>query len=130
MKARHPDLAESKFAWGGSFGTQKGGGGVSDLMHFDIMRRRGGVRRIISRRSMGPMPLENRTLKNYLHPADSHPHNKASGDAARSRLLNRKGRQHESHAMGHHPATMGKADHETVVDTSHMAGSFVTTGSA
>jgi hypothetical protein len=50
---------------------------------------------------------------------------RASGDAARSRLLNRPGKQS---SMGHHPAHIGKADHETVIDISHMAGSYVTTG--
>jgi hypothetical protein len=43
MRAVDPYRAEHGLAWGGSFGTQKGGGGVSDLMHFDVMGRRGGV---------------------------------------------------------------------------------------
>ncbi len=73
MKSRNPDLAKNKFAWGGSFGTQKGGGGVSDLMHFDIMKRRGGVRasHYPQIQQMGPLPLKERTLGAYLghHPA-------------------------------------------------------------
>jgi hypothetical protein len=36
----HPELT-GKFQWGGQFGTQIGGGGVPDLMHFDIGGRRG-----------------------------------------------------------------------------------------
>jgi hypothetical protein len=73
MKAKYPDLAENKFAWGGSFGTQKGGGGVSDLMHFDIMKRRGGVRasHYPQVQQMGALPLDRRTLSEYVghHPA-------------------------------------------------------------
>ena len=36
----HPELT-GKFQWGGQFGTQIGGGGVPDLMHFDVGGRRG-----------------------------------------------------------------------------------------
>jgi len=38
--ARYPELNDS-FAWGGAFGTQKGGGGPPDLMHFDLQGERG-----------------------------------------------------------------------------------------
>jgi len=41
MLARYPELA-GRMAWGGSFGTRIGGGGEADLMHFDIMKARGG----------------------------------------------------------------------------------------
>jgi hypothetical protein len=36
----HPEL-KGKFAWGGAFGTQLGGSGPPDLMHFDIGGERG-----------------------------------------------------------------------------------------
>jgi hypothetical protein len=36
----HPEL-KGKFAWGGAFGTELGGGGPPDLMHFDIGGERG-----------------------------------------------------------------------------------------
>jgi hypothetical protein len=35
-----PELAK-RFAWGGHFGTQIGGGGTNDLMHYDIGGPRG-----------------------------------------------------------------------------------------
>jgi hypothetical protein len=38
--ARYPEL-NRKFAWGGAFGTKKGGGGPPDLMHFDLSGERG-----------------------------------------------------------------------------------------
>lgn len=92
MKSRYPDLAENKFAWGGSFGTQKGGGGVSDLMHFDIMKRRGGVRasHYPQIQQMGPLPLPERTLGNYI-------------------------------GRGHHPATIGRAE-KTLTIEDHTGG--------
>jgi hypothetical protein len=37
---RYPDLKD-KLAWGGAFGTQIGGGGPPDLMHFDLGGDRG-----------------------------------------------------------------------------------------
>jgi murein DD-endopeptidase MepM/ murein hydrolase activator NlpD len=40
LSARYPELKD-KFAWGGAFGTKKGGGGPPDLMHFDLQGRRG-----------------------------------------------------------------------------------------
>ncbi|UFX46139.1 phage tail tape measure protein [Bradyrhizobium sp. 41S5] len=40
MLARYPNL-KGKFAWGGAFGTQLGGGGRRDLMHFDVNGERG-----------------------------------------------------------------------------------------
>lgn len=40
MLARYPNL-KGKFAWGGAFGTQLGGGGQRDLMHFDMNGERG-----------------------------------------------------------------------------------------
>jgi hypothetical protein len=40
MLARHPEL-KGRFAWGGAFGTQLGGGGPRDLMHFDVNGERG-----------------------------------------------------------------------------------------
>jgi hypothetical protein len=40
MLARHPELKD-RFAWGGAFGTQLGGGGPPDLMHFDLSGDRG-----------------------------------------------------------------------------------------
>ncbi|MHC2552315.1 hypothetical protein ACVJ6Q_003610 [Bradyrhizobium elkanii] len=40
MLARYPEL-KGKFAWGGAFGTQLGGGGQRDLMHFDTNGERG-----------------------------------------------------------------------------------------
>jgi hypothetical protein len=42
IKARHPELA-NRYAWGGSFETSRGSG-VPDLMHHDLMGRRGGIR--------------------------------------------------------------------------------------
>jgi hypothetical protein len=47
----HPELT-GKFQWGGQFGTQIGGGGVPDLMHFDIGGRRGNYRQF-SREAIG-----------------------------------------------------------------------------
>lgn len=38
--AKYPEL-KGRFAWGGAFGTQLGGGGPPDLMHFDIGGERG-----------------------------------------------------------------------------------------
>jgi hypothetical protein len=40
MQARYPEL-KGRFAWGGAFGTQLGGGGPPDLMHFDLSGDRG-----------------------------------------------------------------------------------------
>lgn len=54
MLARHPDL-KGQFAWGGAFGTQLGGGGERDLMHFDINGERGRYSEYLLR-NMGPMP--------------------------------------------------------------------------
>ena len=99
MKAKYPDLAAHNLAWGGSFGTQKGGGGVSDLMHFDIMRRRGGVRasHYAQVQDLGPLPpLNERTLGAYIHPGNMH--SPASRGAGHSHLFHR----------GDHPATMGR----------------------
>jgi hypothetical protein len=36
----NPELA-AMFSWGGHFGTEKGGGGVEDLMHIDVWNPRG-----------------------------------------------------------------------------------------
>jgi len=54
MLARYPGL-KGRLAWGGAFGTEIGGGGPPDLMHFDIGGRRG---RNVSRHleNMGPLP--------------------------------------------------------------------------
>ncbi len=54
MLARHPDL-KGQFAWGGAFGTQLGGGGERDLMHFDINGERGRYSDY-QLRNMGPVP--------------------------------------------------------------------------
>jgi hypothetical protein len=54
MLARHPDL-KGRFAWGGAFGTELGGGGERDLMHFDINRERGRYEEH-QLRNMGPVP--------------------------------------------------------------------------
>jgi hypothetical protein len=40
QQANHPEL-NGKLAWGGAFGTQLGGGGPPDLMHFDLGGERG-----------------------------------------------------------------------------------------
>jgi hypothetical protein len=40
QQANHPEL-NGKLAWGGAFGTQLGGGGAPDLMHFDLGGERG-----------------------------------------------------------------------------------------
>lgn len=56
MLARHPDL-KGRFAWGGAFGTQLGGGGPRDLMHFDINGERGRYSDY-QLHNMGPVPGE------------------------------------------------------------------------
>jgi hypothetical protein len=43
-------------------------------------------------------------------------------------MFARTGRGHTA-VMGHHPAHIGKSDHEIVIDVEHMHGSFVETGS-
>lgn len=40
QQEKYPQL-DGKFAWGGAFGTQKGGGGPRDIMHFDVNGERG-----------------------------------------------------------------------------------------
>jgi hypothetical protein len=55
MLARYPDL-KGRLAWGGNFGTQKGGGGENDLMHLDLGGDRG--RRGAPLTERGPMPGE------------------------------------------------------------------------
>jgi hypothetical protein len=47
----HPELT-GKFQWGGQFGTAIGGGGVPDLMHFDVGGRRGNYKQF-SREAIG-----------------------------------------------------------------------------
>ena len=48
----------ARMSWGGSFGTQLGGGGPSDNEHFDVWKRRGGVRPGHSKQiqDLGPLP--------------------------------------------------------------------------
>lgn len=79
MLKRDPDLAE-RMAWGGSFGTRKGGGGEADLMHMDIMGRRGGVRPGYSKQiqELGPLGDEPsktppRQKESRLHSVGKHP---------------------------------------------------------
>jgi hypothetical protein len=43
VKKMYPDLTDAA-AWGGEFGTEKGGGGPRDLMHLDFGGRRGRYR--------------------------------------------------------------------------------------
>ncbi|MCS3686654.1 hypothetical protein ABIF07_006324 [Bradyrhizobium elkanii] len=54
MLARYPNL-KGKFAWGGAFGTQLGGGGRRDLMHFDVNGERGRYSQY-QLRNMGSVP--------------------------------------------------------------------------
>lgn len=54
MLARYPEL-RGKFAWGGAFGTQLGGGGPRDLMHFDINGERGRYQQY-QLQNLGPVP--------------------------------------------------------------------------
>ena len=68
-------------------------------MHFDIMRRRGGVRAsyYAQVQDLGPLPpLNERTLGAYIHPGNMH--SPASRGAGHSHLFHR----------GDHPATMGR----------------------
>jgi hypothetical protein len=63
QRAFYPEL-NGRFAWGGAFGTQLGGGGPPDLMHFDLGGERGhwtGSRPS----TMGPLSL----LRGYSEPA-------------------------------------------------------------
>jgi hypothetical protein len=54
QKARYPEL-NGRMAWGGAFGTQLGGGGAPDLMHFDLGGERGHWTQNLPSK-MGPMP--------------------------------------------------------------------------
>jgi hypothetical protein len=63
QRSIYPEL-NGRFAWGGAFGTQLGGGGPPDLMHFDLGGERGhwtGSRPS----TMGPLSL----LRGYEEPA-------------------------------------------------------------
>jgi len=128
MRVRDPDLAEKKFAWGGSFGTQKGGGGESDLMHFDIMGRRGGVRASHFKQvqELGELPLEKRTLTGYGHPAALSQETKDQIGPPRLGLGTKADKFHEYFpygGIGTHPADLerGKPIGAVVVD--HTGGS-------
>jgi hypothetical protein len=66
QRARYPELS-GQLAWGGAFGTQLGGGGAPDLMHFDIGGERGHWTQNLPSK-MGPMP----GVK-YGKPVDSQP---------------------------------------------------------
>lgn len=55
----HPELA-NRFAWGGAFGTRKGGGGEPDLMHYDFGGQRGRMRPERQVQRMGPLYPEQR----------------------------------------------------------------------
>jgi hypothetical protein len=63
MKTNHPDLF-SQLGWGGHFGTQLGGGGPPDLMHFDLGGRRG---------HFGDPNAEYRDIQNEQADADRSP---------------------------------------------------------
>jgi hypothetical protein len=55
QQATHPEL-NGRLAWGGAFGTQLGGGGPPDLMHFDLGGERGHW--VMNRPSrLGAMPI-------------------------------------------------------------------------
>jgi hypothetical protein len=71
--ANDPELV-SRLGWGGAFGTQLGGGGVPDLMHFDLGGSRGRMR---PERQMGRLPL--------LSSIDN---DRAAVDAAKSQNVN------------------------------------------
>jgi hypothetical protein len=57
---RYPELT-GKFAWGGAFGTQLGGGGVRDLMHFDLGGERGRYEQY-RLSNMGPLQAMDKAL--------------------------------------------------------------------
>lgn len=110
MKARYPDLAESKLAWGGSFGTALGGGGESDLMHFDIMRARGGIRasHYAKIQDLGALPIgPHESAQRHIF---GHPHKKP---------------QHDS-SLGYHPAHVALLHRrpEVTIDMAGMAGTW------
>jgi len=92
MLARYPEL-EGQFAWGGAFGASHKNS-AQDLMHFDIGGERGSyLENRLSR--MGPPPVEPRHMatRKFGHP----------------------------HGMGHHPATIGRAQ-KTVTVEDHTGG--------
>jgi hypothetical protein len=75
--ARYPELND-RFAWGGAFGTQKGGGGPPDLMHFDLSGERGHwTQNQMSK--MGPLPGLNYGQKVTLPEPSPRPDNWGQG---------------------------------------------------
>jgi hypothetical protein len=71
--AHHPDL-NGKLAWGGHFGTELGGGGPKDLMHFDLGGDRGRYGRMadLSRAdTTTPAPLTRDSFVNALNQQES-----------------------------------------------------------
>jgi len=59
---RYPELT-GKFAWGGAFGTQLGGGGVRDLMHFDLGGERGRYQQY-RLSNLGPLEAMDKAMNN------------------------------------------------------------------
>jgi hypothetical protein len=87
MMQLHPELA-GQFSWGGAHGTQIGGGGPPDLMHFDIGGERGHYsqfRRKELERRFQPAPFKDGDASS---PAEAHRKSVAARSATHSRMVN------------------------------------------